>query len=86
VPVKRRTAKRRLDARAEAEAWESVFDCEYDFFDALPEIGVETDEYGRVDREVAEEAWHRLGNIFLAERPSQGVREPWALKQFGPPR
>lgn len=83
MPVKRRTQKRRLDPRGEAEAWSCVFDSGWDFFDDLARFGVEVDEHGRPQRETAEAAWNRVGALFLADRADP--REPWALRQFGAP-
>ena len=84
MPPKQRRTKRRLPLTAELEAWEIYFNSGYDYFDELPEIGVETDDLGRPERAVGEAAWHRLGARFLADsRPRQ--REPWALTEFGEP-
>lgn len=84
MPVKRRTAKRRFSAFTELEAWACAFDCEYDFFSVLPEIGVETDELDRPPREVALEAWRRLGRLHL-QNPNVGSGRCWALEEFGEP-
>lgn len=86
MPVKRRAAKRRLDPAAEADAWECYFDCGIDFFRDLQDIGVETDQYNRAAEPAAEEAWHRLGGIFLNNRKPDPHREPWALVKFGEPQ
>ena len=87
MPVKKRRSKARKD---ELSAWSDVFDCEFDFWDALPEIGVETDAYGLPDREVAREAWSRLGAAFMDEwraRPRHAEElAPWALTEFGEPK
>jgi hypothetical protein len=86
MPVKRRAGKRRLDAAAEAEAWECYFDSGYDFFADLPKIGVETDAHSRPDPDAGEAAWHRLGALFLAVRTPDPHKEPWALRTFGEPQ
>ena len=85
MPVKRRTAKRRLDPMAELEAWSCAFQAHYTYFGELEEIGVETDAYGRPDRAVAEAAWRRLGARFLAEAANPHLGAPWALLEFGDP-
>ena len=87
MPVRPR--KRRASRASEIEAWRDVFECKFDFFNDLPDIGVNTDEYGCPDREVTQEAWRRLGAEFMVEwrsiehRPGQS--EPWALLEFGEP-
>ena len=84
MPMKHRRTKRRLPASAELEAWATYFNSGFDFFDELPEIGVETDAHSRPDRAIGHAAWHRLGARFLAEiRPRQ--RDPWAQRAFGAP-
>ena len=86
MPVKRRTAKRRLDPAAEVAIWESVFDSGRDFFDDLKDLGVPLDQYGRPEPAAAEQAWQRLGARYLATRTPNSRREPWALIQFGEPQ
>ncbi len=85
MPPKRRTDKRRLDPAAELQAWSGAFQSHWTYFGELEEIGVATDAYGRPDRAVAEEAWHRLGGRFLAEMHDPVRGDPWALKKFGEP-
>lgn len=87
MPIRARKSRRRLDA---APAWACAFECEFDYFDDLPEIGVHTDSYGLPDREEAEAAWHRYGAAFMAEwraRPHHpDDLDPWAFTAFGEPR
>jgi hypothetical protein len=86
MPVKRRADKRRIDPVAEADAWEQVFDAEFDFFGDLRAFGgVELDDYGRPALAVANAAWRRLGGLFLERRTPDSCRVPWALAQFGDP-
>lgn len=85
MPVKRRVHKRRLSQAAELQAWECLFDTGHDFFDDLPEIGVQTDAYSVPNVSAARQAWHRLGSAFLANRQSDPERQPWALRTFGDP-
>ena len=85
MPVKRRVAKRRFTGTAEANAWDSTFDCGRDFFEDLKGIDVQTDAYGVPDVDAAREAWHRLGRRFLATRQPDPHRVPWALETFGEP-
>jgi hypothetical protein len=82
MPV--RTRKDRRRAAAGLEEWESVFSSEFDFFGELRDAGVETDAYGRPDREEARKAWQRLGAEFLST--FRDSHQPWALAEFGEPR
>jgi len=81
MPV--RTRKNRRRPVADAAAWECVFSSEFDFFGDLRDAGVQTDAYGRPDREEARAAWQRLGAEFLST--FSGSHQPWALDQFGVP-
>lgn len=85
MPVKRRTAKRRMDPGAEVKAWAAAFQGHFTHFGELEDMGVETDAYGRPDRAEAEDAWRRLGTLFLAEHRDAALGEPWALTEFGEP-
>lgn len=55
-----------------------------DFVDELRDAGVETDAYGRPDREEARKAWQRLGAEFMSTYNESHT--PWAVQQFGEPR
>lgn len=81
MPVRKR--KDRHKQSAGLFEWETVFSSEFDFFGELRDAGVETDEYGRPDREVARQAWQRLGAEFLST--FRDSYTPWALAQFGEP-
>lgn len=96
MPVKRRIEKRRVDPRAEADAWRCMFDCGHDFFDDLRDIGVTSHhdphppqalaEKQRAElREATEAAWHRLGDLWLRSNPPAAGKTPWALQTFGEP-
>lgn len=82
MPVKRRKSKVRPD---DLLAWQMLFQSGHDYFDDLPTAGIETDNYGRVDRAIAEAAWRRFGDEFMATWQDKYV-EPWALEEFGEPR
>jgi hypothetical protein len=88
MPVRKRKDKHKNSAGL--FEWETVFSSEFDFFGELKDAGVETDEYGRPDREEARAAWKRLGAEFLADFDEKYPRGahfvPWALAQFGEPR
>jgi hypothetical protein len=81
MPVRKRTDRRK--STAGLDAWETVFSSEFDFFGELREAGVETDDYGRPDREEARAAWQRYGAEFLST--FRESHQPWALETFGPP-
>ncbi len=85
MPV--RTRKNRKRAVADAAAWADVFSSEFDFFGDLADAGVETDAYGRPDREEAHQAWQRLGAEFLRLTPPRhpALGPPWALQESGEP-
>lgn len=82
MPVKRRTAKRRIDLTTLLDAWESPFETGADFFRELPSIGVPVNENGAFDRQHALEAWLLLGPTFCANR-NPALRESWAEREFG---
>jgi hypothetical protein len=84
MPRKRRNDKRRLDWRAEMEAWENMFCHGYFLFDDEPlTLGLPQ----KPDRAVIAEAWQRLGPSFIAThgRETDTGRTLWALEQFGEP-
>ncbi|WP_445222132.1 hypothetical protein ACKWRH_20880 [Bradyrhizobium sp. Pa8] len=82
MPV--RTRKNRRHATAGLDAWECVFSSEFDFFGELADAGIETDAYGRPDREEARAAWQRFGAEFMST--FKDTHQPWALTEFGEPR
>lgn len=87
MPVRARKSRRR-DQRSELDAWSMYFQSGYDFFDDLAAIGVVTNHHDVPDTEVAREAWQRLGQEYMTDRPSQNTeadREPHALRVFGQP-
>jgi hypothetical protein len=81
MPVRNR--KNRRSPSAGLDAWETVFSSEFDFFGDLRDAGIETDAYGRQDREEARQAWQRFGGEFLST--FRESHQPWALEQFGDP-
>jgi hypothetical protein len=81
MPVRRRAPK----YKDTQPAWEMVFQSGYDFFGDLPDIGVETDDYGRPKRGDAEIAWDKFGWSYL-DQYSDKYLVPWALREFGEPR
>lgn len=85
MPRKKRNEKRRIDPRAECEAWEGVFIGGHDFFGEARALGVRLDDHGKPDPDDAAEAWHRLGTLFLADRRPDPKCLPWALATFGEP-
>lgn len=85
MPVRKRRDRRKQAAGL--EEWWDVFETEFDFSGDLPDAGVETDAYGRPDREVARAAWQRLGAEFMRTLPLRhpALGPPWALAEFGDP-
>ena len=83
VPVKRRVDKRRLDWRAELEAWSSMFESGLAFDDDLTPLGLPPNP----QESVIAEAWQRLGGLFLAHHGRKDClgRPVWALERFGEP-
>jgi len=86
MPLKRRVDKRRIDPRADMEAWSSTFDCGVTFDGDLDPVGIPT-AIGRPTSAEIEQAWHRLGSAYIAERGHEtGHGAPlWCLRQFGEP-
>jgi hypothetical protein len=82
VPLRRRKDRRKPSAGL--DAWETVFSSQFDFFGELRDAGVETDAYGRPDREAARKAWQRFGVEFMST--FRDSHQPWALAEFGEPR
>lgn len=94
MPRRRRVPKRRADPQVEANAWASVFETGFDFFDDLeaigladPTAGVSGSDAEKVAfRAAAKDAWRRLGAAFMVSWEARGTLEkPWALEQFGNP-
>ncbi|ODS02077.1 hypothetical protein AUC71_02395 [Methyloceanibacter marginalis] len=86
MPVKRRAHKRRVDPRAELEAWSSWFESGVAFDGDLIDLGLANDA-DDVFKAVAKDAWKRLGELFLESWTPDNVREtPWAQEQFGEPK
>jgi hypothetical protein len=87
MPVRRRSTKRR--ASATIEQWAIYLESGFDFFDDLPDAGVEVDDHGKPSREEALAAWEAYG-LDLMERwrkQRAAVDQPaWAVEQFGEPR
>ncbi|MDB5825740.1 MAG: hypothetical protein JWR21_4444 [Herminiimonas sp.] len=82
MPIRRRTAKRRVD---DLRAWEMYLESGHDFFNDLPSIGL----FDPPPRATALEAWRRLATVLLAtwaehRHPEQGPA--WAVREFGIPR
>jgi hypothetical protein len=84
MPVKRRVDKRRISSDDERLAWAGFFDCGYDYFNDLPAIGVETDQYNRPDSETARAAWKVHGPT-LAAGPFPRIKCGFALAEYGEP-
>jgi len=86
MPVRRKASLRRVSAGM--DAWETVLECGFDYFDDLPDAGVDTDAYGRPDRAEAAAAWQEFGAVIMARwqtEASTQERRPWAFDEFGPP-
>lgn len=83
MPIKRRAPKRRIDPAIEVRAWAMTFRTGYDYLGSLPKLGVRIDARHQPSRSVAEDAWRRLGPVFLAQL--EEAAEPWAQREFGIP-
>ena len=75
MPVKRRKSKARPD---DLKSWEMYFLSGYDYFDNLVDAGIVTDRR-HVPRDIAEEAWHRLGAAYLDQYAEEQARERYPL-------
>jgi hypothetical protein len=97
MPPRRRSQLAAQDA--ELNAWRGTFTSGFDFLRALPAIGVSISKATqptkrtkvadmkvghRPQREVAEDAWRRLGHAYLAERAPDDPPS-WAEREFGDP-
>jgi hypothetical protein len=95
MPVKRRKDKRR--AALPPDAWETLFECGHDYFDALAPLGLPDplrlppDGDARTAATAAwdaalRDAWGQYGRAFMAAwEPQPGRATPWALDIYGPP-
>ena len=93
MPVKRRISKRRT--RTTLATWELVFDCGYDFFGDLEDLGLHDPSNLRgADREAASKVWHDTLREAWAEHGAEFMRTweptesdplPWAAVKFGLP-
>lgn len=81
MPVKRRVSKRN-DAQF-YQAWSAIFDCGYDFFDGLKDIGIPTQPSGEPFDADALSAWQRYGARWLDQRTR--TETAWAEDKFGLP-
>lgn len=98
MPVKRKKAKRRIDPKAECAAFACVFHCGNDWFDEASDFtGLPQphriwppearEEAQRAWDAAIEDAWHRVGHLFLATwEPDAARSTPWALETFGEPK
>jgi len=88
MPVKRRTAKRRVSPEREYMIWQSLLTTGWDFFDELHELGLEPEPgtNNRTPVEAARAAWSIYGSRILAELPNRNADwHPWAQRMFGDP-
>lgn len=86
MPVRRRVSKQKIGPAAELAAWSELFSTGYDFFGDLDVLGFEgSGDADRAARVAAEEAWARLGEMFMATWELDHPTEPWALQQWGKP-
>jgi hypothetical protein len=84
-PIRR---ARRLSPTDELKAWACTFKSGRNYFPDLLAIGVEGDAVTNpTTYAAAEEAWHRLGARYMAEREGRryGDEPLWALEEFGEP-
>ena len=85
MPVRARKSRRK-DVRAELDAWSMFFRSGHDFFNDLPDIGVETFGNSGPNEDVVKEAWTRLGKRYLAEYlEDPGQYGHYAVRKFGEP-
>lgn len=96
MPRKRRTSKLRVDPRAAAQAWATMFRTGHDYFaDAQAFTGLTAPhnawppearpEAERAWQEAAAAAWATCGAIYLAAMHDPRDGAPWALQAFGEP-
>jgi hypothetical protein len=90
MPTTRRKIRRRHSAADELKAWSCTFECGRNYFWELRDLlgGDPGDAVNSPEvRRAAEEAWHRLGSRFMAQRDGskEYLEHPWALTEFGEP-
>jgi hypothetical protein len=76
----------RPEPSPELAPWRMTFECGYDFFSDLCDIGLDGDAIDDAKvRKLAREAWKRLGAEFLRTREPENYpeRPPWAMRQWG---
>ncbi len=78
MPVKRRNAKRWVNAEREYQIWAVVFSAGFDFFGELGELDLPDTRPGHVPIELVREPWVRFGARHLSE-----CGEGWAYRQLG---
>lgn len=80
MPIKLRKLTRRLDDETLLQAWSTMFESGFDYFN---DLGFPNEADAHV---AARAAWKRLGRRFLTTWKPKGHRtEPWALVAFGSP-
>jgi hypothetical protein len=90
MPRKRRMAKARIDQSGELAAWRTTFQCGVTLDGQLEPVGIPM-AHDRPTADEVEEAWHRLGERFIAAygrewtHGNEGNRPSWALRKFGEP-
>lgn len=89
MPARRaplRRAVRQASPAAELAAWKMKFQAGCDYFNTLPDIGLDEKQ---LSREQIADAWRRLGRAYLEQRALELQpkvnRTPWALTEFGEP-
>ena len=84
MPVKARRPKRRTSDAADLEAWKTLFETGFDYFN---DLGFGSGPHSGPERSMIRKAWHRRGATFLArrEQPRWAREVPWALETFGEP-
>ena len=84
MPRRRRLAKNRTISDHEAvRLWSTAFQCQWDFFNDLEALRLNT--RAEVDAAMPE-AWKRWGRLWLNTRvPEPFERTPWALENLGEP-
>jgi hypothetical protein len=90
MPRIARRRRRETASEKELAAWCSAFETGHNFLGELQALGIDchTPRCNPNDRKTCEEAWHRLGRAYMAQReePPFNPEVPWALTEFGEPR